>query len=178
MRHKDALFSEMRDPASETVERGAPSEDGDGSLELTITVPTFNERENVVPLLQRLQTVLTGIVFEVVFVDDDSPDGTAELVRQIARTTPRVRIIQRIGRRGLASAGLEGMLSSGAPYLAVMDADLQHDESALPIMLDKIRSGRYDLVVRQPEHPGRRNGGVRARAGGPESVGPPGQQAH
>lgn len=147
MRHKDALFSEMRDPASETVERGAPSEDGDGSLELTITVPTFNERENVVPLLQRLQTVLTGIVFEVVFVDDDSPDGTAELVRQIARTTPRVRIIQRIGRRGLASAGLEGMLSSGAPYLAVMDADLQHDESALPIMLDKIRSGRYDLVV-------------------------------
>ena len=86
----------MRDPASETVERGEPSEDGDGSLELTITVPTFNERENVVPLLQRLRTVLTGIVFEVVFVDDDSPDGTAELVRQIARTTPRVRIIQRI----------------------------------------------------------------------------------
>ena len=139
MRHKDALL-EMRDPATETVERGEPSEDGDRSLELTITVPTFNERENVVPLLQRLQSVLNGVVFEVVFVDDDSPDGTAELVRQIARTAPRVRIIQRIGRRGLASAGLEGMLSSGAPYLAVMDADLQHDESALPIMLDKIRS--------------------------------------
>ena len=120
----------------------------DGSeLELSIIVPAFNERENVLPLLERLQAVLSGIVFEVVFVDDDSPDGTAELVRQIARTAPRVRVIQRIGRRGLASAGLEGMLSSSAPYMAIMDADLQHDESALPIMLEKIRAGNYDLVV-------------------------------
>jgi dolichol-phosphate mannosyltransferase len=116
-------------------------------LELSIIVPTFNERENVLALLERLQTVLNGTVFEVVFVDDDSPDGTAELVRQIARTAPRVRVIQRIGRRGLASAGLEGMLSSSAPYIAIMDADMQHDESVLPIMLEKIRSGRYDLVV-------------------------------
>src|ERR1019366_6503414 len=116
-------------------------------LELSIIVPTFNERENVLALLERLQTVLNGTVFEVVFVDDDSPDGTAELVRQIGRTAPRVRVIQRIGRRGLASAGLEGMLSSSAPYIAIMDADMQHDESVLPIMLEKIRSGRYDLVV-------------------------------
>lgn len=140
----------MRDPARETVEVGELSADGDGGerpLELSITVPTFDERENIVPLLQRLRSALNGIVFEVVFVDDDSPDGTAELVREIARTTPQVRIIQRIGRRGLASAGLEGMLSSGAPYLAIMDADLQHDESVLPIMLQKMRSGRYDLVV-------------------------------
>ena len=116
-------------------------------LELSVIVPTFNERENVQALLERLDVALAGIVFEVVFVDDDSPDGTADLVRQIARTTPRVRVIQRIGRRGLASAGLEGMLSSSAPYVAMMDADLQHDESVLPIMLDKIRSGAYDLVV-------------------------------
>jgi dolichol-phosphate mannosyltransferase len=117
------------------------------ALELSIIVPAFNERENVSPLLQRLQYALNGTIFEVVFVDDDSPDGTADLVRQIARTAPRVRVIQRIGRRGLASAGLEGMLSSSAPYIAIMDADLQHDESALPIMLEKIRSGKYDLVV-------------------------------
>jgi dolichol-phosphate mannosyltransferase len=116
-------------------------------LQLSIVVPTFNERENVLPLLTRLQAVLTGTVFEVVFVDDDSPDGTAELVRQVARTAPRVRVIQRIGRRGLASAGLEGMLSSSAPYIAIMDADLQHDESILPVMFEKIRSGKYDLVV-------------------------------
>jgi dolichol-phosphate mannosyltransferase len=140
----------MRDIPRETVKPVEAYGDVDGGerpLELSITVPTFDERENVVPLLQRLQSALNGIVFEVVFVDDDSPDGTAEFVREIARTTPRVRIIQRIGRRGLASAGLEGMLSSGAPYLAIMDADLQHDESVLPIMLEKMRSGRYDLVV-------------------------------
>jgi len=117
------------------------------ALELSIIVPTFNERENVLILLERLHAVLAGTVFEVVFVDDDSPDGTAELVRHIARTAPRVRIIQRIGRRGLASAGLEGMLSSSAPYLAMMDADLQHDESVLPIMLKEIRCGMYDVVV-------------------------------
>jgi len=120
---------------------------GDPTLELSIIVPTFNERENVLPLLTRLQAVLNGTVFEVVFVDDDSPDGTAELVRQVARTAPRVRVIQRIGRRGLASAGLEGMLSSSAPYMTIMDADLQHDESVLPVMFEKIRSGEYDLVV-------------------------------
>ena len=116
-------------------------------LELSIIVPTFNERDNVRVLLERLQAVLDGTVFEVVFVDDDSPDGTAELVRQIARTEPRVRLIQRIGRRGLASAALEGMLSSSARYIAMMDADLQHDESILPLMLEKIRNGTYDVVV-------------------------------
>ena len=80
-------------------------------------------------------------------MDDDSPDGTAQVVRQIGLTHPRVRVIQRVGRRGLASAGLEGMLSSSAPYLAMMDADLQHDESILPRMLEKIRSGAFDLVI-------------------------------
>lgn len=117
------------------------------ALELSVIVPTFNERGNVELLLQRLEAALQHTVYEVVFVDDDSPDGTAELVRQIARTSPRVRVIQRIGRRGLASAGLEGMLSSSAPYLAMIDADLQHDETVLPAMLDKIRTGEYDLVV-------------------------------
>jgi dolichol-phosphate mannosyltransferase len=116
-------------------------------LELSIVVPTFNERANVRELLDRLHAVLPSTVFEVVFVDDDSPDGTADVIRQIARTAPLVRVIQRIGRRGLASAGLEGMLSSSAPYIAIMDADLQHDESVLPVMIEKIRSGQYDLVV-------------------------------
>jgi dolichol-phosphate mannosyltransferase len=143
------VLPNMRDPSNAIVEANEPSADqGEARpLEVSIIVPTFNERENVIALLQRLQTVLNGTVFEVVFVDDDSPDGTAELIRQVARTAPRVRVIQRIGRRGLASAGLEGMLSSSAPCIAIMDADLQHDESILPIMLEKIRSGMYDLVV-------------------------------
>lgn len=116
-------------------------------LELAIVVPAFNERENVLPLLQRLEAVLSGVSYETIFVDDDSPDNTSGVVREIGRTDRRVRIIQRVGRRGLASACLEGMLSTTAPYIAVMDADLQHDEAALPAMLTYIRTGEYDLII-------------------------------
>ena len=115
--------------------------------ELAIVVPTFKERLNLEPLLDRLERALDGIRYEVVFVDDDSPDGTAAAVREIAQQKPWVRVVQRIGRRGLASACLEGMLATPAPYLAVMDADLQHDESILPEMLRLIRTGQYDLVI-------------------------------
>lgn len=115
--------------------------------ELAIIVPTLNERPNIVPLLERLRSTLAGVSYEVVFVDDDSPDGTADAVREISRTTPNVRVVQRIGRRGLASACIEGMLATSAPYLAVMDGDLQHDESVLPRMWETIRTGQYDLVI-------------------------------
>src|ERR1700730_6462591 len=116
-------------------------------LELAVVVPTFNERANVVPLLAALERSLAGIFYEVIFVDDDSPDGTAALVREIARTNLRVRVLQRVGRRGLASVCLEGMMATRSPYVAVMDGDLQHDESILPAMLEKIRNEKLDLVV-------------------------------
>jgi dolichol-phosphate mannosyltransferase len=115
--------------------------------ELAIIVPTLNERPNIVPLLERLGDTLTGVRYEVIFVDDDSSDGTPETIREISQTIPNVRVVQRIGRRGLASACIEGMLATSAPYLAVMDGDLQHDESVLPRMWEKIRSGQYDLIV-------------------------------
>jgi dolichol-phosphate mannosyltransferase len=115
--------------------------------ELAIVVPTLNERPNIVPLLERLRNTLTGVMYEVVFVDDDSSDGTSEAIREISQMVPNVRVVQRIGRRGLASACIEGMLATSAPYLAVMDGDLQHDESVLPRMWEKIRSGQYDLVI-------------------------------
>jgi dolichol-phosphate mannosyltransferase len=117
------------------------------SPELTIVVPTFNERLNLRELLRRLDERLVGIVWECVVVDDDSPDGTADLAREISRQDPRVRCLQRIGRRGLSSACIEGMLSSAAPFLAVIDADLQHDEALLPRMLELLRHGDTDLVV-------------------------------
>ena len=104
------------------------------SPELSVVVPTFNERENIQELVHRLAETLQAIRWEVIFVDDDSPDGTAALVRSIAQRDPRVRIIHRIGRRGLSTACVEGMLASSAPFLAVMDADLQHDERILPAM--------------------------------------------
>src|SRR5581483_6486820 len=116
-------------------------------IELAVVIPTFNERENVVPLLELLAAALDGISYEVIFVDDDSPDSTASLVRDIAVSNSLVRVLQRINRRGLASACVEGMLASSAPYVAVMDADLQHDERILPRMLATLTADSADLVV-------------------------------
>jgi dolichol-phosphate mannosyltransferase len=118
-----------------------------GGPQLSIIVPTFNERDNVTTLLQRLEAALAGVAWEVVFVDDNSPDGTWEVVRGLARQDCRVRCIRRIGRRGLSGACIEGILASSAPCAAVIDADLQHDETQLPKMLALLTSGEFDLVV-------------------------------
>lgn len=115
--------------------------------ELTVVVPCLNERENVPILIERLRHALAGIAWEVIFVDDDSPDGTAAAVRAIGAANARVRCIRRIGRRGLAGACIEGMLASQARYLAVIDSDLQHDETLLAPMLATLRTGDADLVV-------------------------------
>jgi dolichol-phosphate mannosyltransferase len=119
----------------------------DVALELAIVVPTYNERPNVRPLLDKINRALPGVNWEVVFVDDDSRDGTAAEVYSLGATDRRVRCLRRVGRRGLASAVIEGMMSTPARYIAVMDADLQHDERILPQMLEKIRAGSLDLVV-------------------------------
>lgn len=115
--------------------------------ELTVVAPTFNERGNIEELVAKIGAALDGERWEIVFVDDDSSDGTVEALRVLARTDARVRVLHRIGRRGLASAVVEGIQSSSAPFIAVMDADLQHDESILPAMLRKLRDGNADLVV-------------------------------
>jgi dolichol-phosphate mannosyltransferase len=115
--------------------------------ELSIVVPTYNERANIPILVERLAHVLAGCDWEVLFVDDNSPDGTAAVARALGETDGRVRCMRRIGRRGLAGACLEGMLGSQARYLAVMDADLQHDEGLLAAMLERLRGGNCDLVV-------------------------------
>jgi len=114
---------------------------------LSIVVPTFNERGNVHALVAELGRVLDGLEWEVIFVDDDSPDGTAGVVRERARAQARVRCVQRIGRRGLSSACVEGMLASSAPFLAVMDGDLQHDPGILPRMLELMRDPQVEIVV-------------------------------
>jgi dolichol-phosphate mannosyltransferase len=117
------------------------------TAELSVIVPTFNERDNIEEVVSRLDRCLRGKAWEVIFVDDNSPDRTAAQIREIAQRDPRVRCIQRVGRRGLSSACVEGMLSSSAPYLAVMDGDCQHDEMLLPLMLEVLTSDEADLVV-------------------------------
>jgi dolichol-phosphate mannosyltransferase len=118
-----------------------------GLPQVSVVVPTFNERDNVTVLYRRLAATLEGIQWEVVFVDDNSPDGTWEVVRGLARLDSRVRCIRRIGRRGLSGACIEGILASSAPYAAVIDADLQHDEAQLPKMVGLLQSGDAELVV-------------------------------
>src|SRR5262245_48193371 len=106
-----------------------------GELQLSVVVPTFNERDNITALVRKLDTALAGIAWEVIFVDDNSPDSTWQVVRDLARKDGRVRCLRRIGRRGLSGACIEGILASSAPCAAVMDADLQHDETQLAKML-------------------------------------------
>ena len=116
-------------------------------VDLAIVIPTYNERDNIPELFARLEETLTGLVWEVIVVDDDSPDHTAELVRDYAQIDHRFRVLHRIGRRGLASACIEGVLATTANTIAIMDADLQHDEAILPRMFETLRKDSLDLVV-------------------------------
>jgi dolichol-phosphate mannosyltransferase len=115
--------------------------------DLTIVIPILNEHDNLEPLLALVSAALEGVSWEVIFVDDDSRDGSANHARVLARRDARVRCLQRIGRRGLSTACIEGVLASASPYVAVMDGDLQHDEQLLPRMLDLLRNEPLDLVV-------------------------------
>lgn len=125
--------------------------------ELAVVVPTYSEVDNVDEVIRRVGDALEGVDWELIFVDDDSPDGTAARVLETARRDRRVRLLQRIGRRGLSSACIEGMLATAAPYVAVIDADLQHDERLLPEMLRSLKTEDLDIVVGSRYAPG---GGV------------------
>ncbi len=155
-------------PASDTVGEIAPAPTAAAwaTRQLAVVVPTLNESANIPVLVARLHAVLRGIEWEVVFVDDDSRDGTADVARRIAQQDARVRCLQRIGRRGLSSACIEGILATSAPIVAVMDADLQHDETLLPRMFAALTAGELDIVVASRYVPGGSIGalsGARAR---------------
>jgi dolichol-phosphate mannosyltransferase len=132
---------------STAVEQPRSSTEPAHRTELSVILPTYQEKDNVAELIRRLDRALAGVEWEAIFVDDNSPDGTAEAAKRIAATDPRVRCVKRVGRRGLAGACIEGMLSSSAPFVAVMDADLQHDERILTAMLETLRAGKADLVA-------------------------------
>lgn len=117
------------------------------TADLAVVIPTYEERNNIEPLIAALDRALGGIRYELIFVDDWSQDGTADLVRAIARTRGDIRCISRLGRHGLSSAVVEGMLSTSADIIAVIDADMQHDESKLGGMFDMVARGEADIVV-------------------------------
>jgi len=114
---------------------------------LSVVAPTYREAANVTALFGRLAAALAGLPWELIFVDDDSPDGTADVAYALAARDPRVRCIRRVNRRGLAGAVVEGWLSSSADFVAVIDADLQHDETILPKMYAALASGGADLAI-------------------------------
>ena len=115
-------------------------------LELTVVLPTFNERDNIIELIEGIFESLGGVEFEIVVVDDGSPDGTAMLCDQIAVTHPNVRVIRRSNKNGLASAVIDGIIAADAEIVAVMDADMQHPHSTLPRLLGMLNDG-YDIAI-------------------------------
>jgi dolichol-phosphate mannosyltransferase len=131
----------------QSVQATSSTATGHLGAEITIVLPTYNERANIAPMVERLDRALSGMRWEVIVVDDNSPDGTAEEVRTIGARDARVHCLRRVHRRGRASACIEGMLAAQGRFVAVMDADLQHDEAALPRMIELLRADAADIVV-------------------------------
>jgi len=122
--------------------------------ELAVVIPTYNERENVEHVLASLRAALSGIEWRVIFVDDNSPDGTADVLHRLAKENPRICVRERPVRLGLSSACIDGMMTASSPYIAVMDADLQHDERILSEMLSRLKGEDVDVVVASRTIPG------------------------
>ncbi len=132
---------------------------------LAVIIPIYSEAANIRPLVQRLDAALSGIPWEAIFVDDDSPDGSGAILRDLGALDPRIRCLRRIGRRGLATACIEGFLGASAPFVAVMDGDLQHDETILPAMLRAVENGADLAIGSRHVDGGTANGGFSAARG-------------
>ena len=115
--------------------------------ELSIIIPTLDEQDNILSLIEKLQKALNGIDWEVIFVDDNSKDATSDVIEKISKKDNRIHLLKRLGRCGLSSAAIEGLHQSQAPFLAVMDADLQHDEALLGKMVHLLKSEPLDVVI-------------------------------
>jgi dolichol-phosphate mannosyltransferase len=126
-------------------------------MKLTVVSPTLNESENVPRLVQELEQVLTGFDYEIIIVDDDSPDRTWEVAQELARQDSRIRVIRRQTSRSLGWSVIDAFSAAQGDLLACIDSDLQHDPAILPQMLEQLLCGACDLVVGSRYAPG---GGV------------------
>ena len=114
--------------------------------DISLVVPTYNEAKNIVPLIKRAEAALPGLDWEILFADDNSPDGTADVVREVSKQDDRVRLVLRLSDRGLAKASIQGMLSAKGDLLCVLDGDGQHDPEIIESMVAPIRAGNADIV--------------------------------
>ncbi|MDV6237133.1 glycosyltransferase family 2 protein [Leptospira ellisii] len=114
---------------------------------ISIILPTYNEKENLPILLPRIESSLKGYSFEIIVVDDNSPDRTWEIAERLKEKHPEMRVLRRMDAKGLSSAVIAGMGSAKGNVFLVMDADLQHDERILPRLIDEIVSGRSDISI-------------------------------
>jgi dolichol-phosphate mannosyltransferase len=120
---------------------------GPSTPALSIIVPTYQESANIPVLFERIKVVLNALPWEMIVVDDDSPDGTSSVAFALAAKDHRVRCLRRVNRSGLAGAVIEGWMSSSADFVAVIDGDLQHDESILLVMYQALANGAGNLAV-------------------------------
>jgi dolichol-phosphate mannosyltransferase len=122
---------------------------------VAVIIPTWNERTNIGTLLGRLSEILADHDYRLVVVDDGSPDGTAGAVKEVQRQDPRVVLVERQGKLGLASAVLKGAEASKSKVAVMMDADLSHDPEIVPELVEKIQGG-YDVAIGSRYVPGGR----------------------
>lgn len=141
----------MTDPSTGTVP--APRRSTSPPI-LSVITPTFNEAQNLPVLIERIHTALAGVPHEIVVADDNSPDGTWRIAEELAALDDSIVVLRRFHDHGLSAAVLDAMSAARAPYLAVIDADLQHDPSILPDMLSCLRADKADVVVGSRESEG------------------------
>ena len=115
--------------------------------DLSVILPTYNESENIKILIEKLSAVLSDLDFEVIVVDDDSPDLTWQVAQNLGLLNSRIKTIRRLNKKGLSSAAMSGMMESSGKVIAVMDADMQHDENILPALYERVRGGHCDICI-------------------------------
>ncbi len=116
------------------------------SEQLSVVLPTYNERDNILPILRKILSLGGDFDLEILVIDDNSTDGTPELVKEISMNERRIRLIRRLGRSGLASAIKEGILDSSSNLIAIMDSDGQHEPIAILNAVRKLTDEGLDLV--------------------------------
>ncbi len=142
-----------------TFEMRCGCRSGGGFVNLTVVVPTYNEKTNVISVANAIHNCLAGESFEVLFVDDSTDAESLDILNSLAAKHSFVRVLHRHGEKGLGTAVVRGFEEAKGQFVAVMDADMQHPPEVLAQMLERIREG-YDIVIPSRFIPGGDDGGL------------------